>query len=99
METSLELFEQTIDAYNSEVSDINKFSFTARETEMFTEMMLEFARNHVTEALKEASEKAKISRTTCGDSMTCGCMGNCEYPTSFINKKSIIKSYSLDNVV
>ena len=52
METSLELFEQTIDAYNSEVSDINKFSFTARETEMFTEMMLEFARNHVTETFR-----------------------------------------------
>ena len=30
METSLELFEQTVDAYNSEVSDIYKFSFTAK---------------------------------------------------------------------
>lgn len=60
METSLELFEQTVDAYNSEVSDIYKFSFTAKETEMFTEMMIEFAKNHVTEALKQASEKVTM---------------------------------------
>lgn len=68
---------------------------TPKEVE---EWLIEFAKLHITEALKEASEKAKISKTACGDSMSCGCMGNCEYPTSFINKRSILTAYSLDNV-
>jgi hypothetical protein len=86
METSLELFEQTLDAYNSEVSDIYKFSFTAKETEMFTEMMIEFAKNHVTEALKKASEKAKV------DIIPVLKVYN-------INLEEILEAYSLDNVV
>ena len=86
METSLELFEQTIDAYNSEVSDIYKFSFTAKETEMFTEMMIEFAKNHVVEALKQASDKAKV------DIIPVLKVYN-------INREEILEAYSLDNVV
>lgn len=86
METSLELFEQTVDAYNSEVSDIYKFSFTAKETEMFTEMMIEFAKYHVTEALKQASEKAKV------DIIPVLKVYN-------INRDEILEAYSLDNVV
>jgi hypothetical protein len=86
METSLELFEQTVDAYNSEVSDIYKFSFTAKETEMFTEMMIEFAKNHVTEALKQAGEKSKIDIIPV-------------LKVSNINRDEILEAYSLDNVV
>jgi hypothetical protein len=86
METSLELFEQTVDAYNSEVSDIYKFSFTVKETEMFTKMLIEFAKNHVTEALKQASEKAEIENDWDNQK------GN-------ISKDSILTAYSLDNVV
>lgn len=84
METSLELFEQKVDAYNSEVSDIYKFSFTAKETEVFTEMMIEFAKNHVTEALKQAGKKAELD----------GEIGIC-----YIVTESILDAYSLDNVV
>jgi len=86
METSLELFKKTVNAYNSEVSDIYKFSFTEKETEMFTEMMVEFARNHVIEALKQASEKAIVD----------------VFPILKVynaNKKDILDAYSLDNVV
>ncbi|MBP1165077.1 hypothetical protein JOE44_001961 [Chryseobacterium sp. PvR013] len=36
------------------------------------------------------AENAKIQKESCGDSMTCGCMGRCDYPVSYINKKSII---------
>jgi hypothetical protein len=85
METSLKLFEQTVDACNLEVSDIFKFSFTAKETEMFTKMMIEFAKNHVTEALKQASENA--------ESYVIGGL------TSEVDKNSILSAYSLDNVV
>jgi hypothetical protein len=86
MKTSLELFKQTVDAYNSEVSDIYKFSFTAKETEMFTEMMIEFTKMHATEALKQASEKAIVD----------------VFPVLKVynaNKEDILNSYSLDNVV
>ena len=88
METSLGLFEQTVDAYNSEVSDIYKFSFIARETEMFTEMMIEFAKMHVTEALKMAYFNHKIN-TIDGHNQ----------PITELDEDSILKAYSLDNVV
>jgi hypothetical protein len=93
METSLELFEQTVDAYNSEVSDIYKFSFTAKETEMFTEMMIEFAKLHVTESLKQASEKItmKIRDDVHELDMNDDWME--------VDKNSILTTYSLDNVV
>lgn len=51
-----------------------------------TEMMIEFARLHVKEALKKASKEA-----TAGNSDG--------YYSSLIDKDSILKSYSLDNIV
>lgn len=92
METSLELFEQTVDAYNSEVSDIYKFSFTAKETEMFTEMMIEFAKNHVTEALKQASEKVTMKLR--------GDVHELDMNDDWmeVDKNSILNAYDLDDV-
>ena len=93
METSLELFEQTVDAYNSEVSDIYKFSFTAKETEMFTEMMIEFAKNHVTEALKQASEKVTMRLRDDFNELDM----NDDWME--VDKNSILTAYSLDDIV
>jgi hypothetical protein len=62
------------------------------------EIMIEFAKLKVTEALQCASEKAKILKTSCGDSMMCGCQGNCEAPISYINKHSILNSYDLTQI-
>jgi hypothetical protein len=50
-----------------------------------TEMMITFAKIHVTEALQEASEKA--------ESYVIGGL------TSEVDKESILNAYSLDNVV
>lgn len=48
------------------------------------EWMIEFAKMHVTEALKQASEKALIKRII--------------YKDDTINKNSILTAYSLDDV-
>ena len=56
------------------------------------EMMIEFDKLHVTAALKEASEKAKIKTDYWTD------LGGGEHEESTINKNSIKKSYSLDNI-
>lgn len=47
------------------------------------------------EQQKRIAENAKIQYESCGDSMTCGCMGRCDYPVSYINKKSIINPENL----
>ena len=50
--------------------------------------MIEFAKFHVTEALKEASEKAKTQK-----------VGNSgSFYDAEIDKDSIINAYSLDNI-
>lgn len=57
------------------------------------EWMIEFAKMHVTEALNKASEKAKtydIHNESCGD---------LECKVTLISRASILKAYSLDNVV
>ena len=46
--------------------------------------MIEFAKLHVTEALKEASEKAEIE--------------DLSYDDRIINVKSILNAYSLENI-
>lgn len=57
-----------------------------------TEMMLEFAKMHVTEALKQASEKAEIE--TKYENPVNPSMGSYEV----VDKCSILDAYSLDNV-
>jgi hypothetical protein len=57
-----------------------------------TATMVEFAKMHVEAALKEASEKAKIKTDYWTD------LGGGEHEESTINKNSIKKSYSLDNI-
>lgn len=41
-------------------------------------------------ALQEAAEDATAKSSSCGDVMTCGCMGTCEHPIISINKQSIL---------
>ena len=48
------------------------------------EAMIEFAKMHVTEALKEASEKAEIE--------------DLSYDDRIVNVKSILNAYSLENI-
>ena len=50
----------------------------------YPEMMIEFAKLHVTEALKEASEKAEIE--------------DLSYDDRIVNVKSILNAYSLENI-
>lgn len=56
------------------------------EVTTYTEMMIEFAKYHVTEALKKASEKA---------SLKCG-----EYSSDdfYIDTDSILNAYPLSNI-
>ena len=57
-----------------------------------TEMMVEFAKMHVTEALKQASEKAELE--TEYENAVNPSMGSFEV----VDKTSILDSYSLDNI-
>ena len=50
----------------------------------YPEMMIEFAKLHVTEALKEASEKAEIE--------------DLSYDDRIVNVKSILNAYPLENI-
>jgi hypothetical protein len=54
--------------------------------------MIEFAKLHVEAALKEASEKAKTKMEWWTD------LGGGEHEEVTVNKNSIKKSYSLDNI-
>ena len=53
--------------------------------------MKEFAKLHVEQALKEASEKVTINYEYSGNTGS-------EYCTEYVNKDSILNSYSLDNI-
>ena len=57
-----------------------------------TEMMVEFAQRHVTEALRQASEKAELE--TEYENPVNPSMGSFEV----VDKSSILDAYSLDNV-
>jgi len=65
-----------------------KYSDVPGELNDITDLMIEFAKFHVTEALKKAAEKAEIN---------CDCDGD-EWCKGKINKNSILKSYDLDNI-
>lgn len=85
METNkLPTAEELIDFYNELPLpiDINKQKLFIKE------LMIEFAKLHVQEALKQASEKAKIVDTGVTDS----------YFDSAIDKESILTAYNLDNI-
>jgi len=56
METPLEFFEATIDAYNSEVMPFYKYSFNTAATETFTEMLIEYSKKYNEEKNKELLE-------------------------------------------
>ena len=53
--------------------------------------MIEFAKFHVKAALEEASEKAKITYEYTGNTGS-------EYCDEYVDKDSILNSYSLDNI-
>jgi hypothetical protein len=55
------------------------------------EIMIEFAKLHVESALKEASEKAKITYEYSGNTGS-------EYCDEFVDKDSILNSYPLDKI-
>lgn len=77
MTTAKELFDKMLEENNECTS---------------TEMMVEFAKIHVTEALKQASEKAEIE--TEYENPVNPSMGSFEV----VDKTSILDAYSLDNV-
>ena len=59
--------------------------------EMTLESMIDFAKMHVEAALKEASEKAKITYEYSGNTGS-------EYCDEFVDKDSILNSYPLDKI-
>lgn len=67
-----------------------------------TEMMIEFAKIHVTEALKQASDNAKIRMVTLGNEDCASVISSCyhsESGTDFKPEKiSILTAYPLDNI-
>ena len=64
------------ETYDSEYPTVSKYDAI--------EAMIEFAKLHVTEALKEASEKAEIE--------------DLSYDDRIVNVKSILNAYSLENI-
>ena len=57
-----------------------------------TDMLIEFAKMHVQEALKQASEKAEVEHE----------LGNPYDPNSeyqIVNKDSILNAYPLENII
>ena len=64
------------ETYDSEYPTVSKYDAL--------EAMIEFAKLHVTEALKEASEKAEIE--------------DLSYDDRIVNVKSILNAYSLENI-
>lgn len=60
MKTAEEFLFSTISDYNTTVNDISKFDFNKREVELFTDMMEQYAKEKVLEALEEEIPKAYI---------------------------------------
>lgn len=60
------------------------------------EAMIEFAKMHVQEALKQASEKADADFTYLGDDLK---EIGAEYIEVYIIKDSILNAYSLENII
>ena len=67
------------ETYDPEYSTVSKYDAL--------EAMIEFAKLHVKEALKEASEKALLGNTEKG-----------VYSVLAVSKDSILNSYSLENI-
>jgi len=65
------------------------------EKDSFKEAMIEFAKLHVEEALKEASEKAKTDYEYLGESGEFEDIPVYEY---FVDKDSILNAYPLENI-
>lgn len=63
MITAQQKLNETIEEYNKKVSQVYAFKFSKSEEEMFSEIMIEFAKMHVTEALKQASESVDYELT------------------------------------
>lgn len=86
MKTAEEILNKKIEDYNKNVSPVYAFKFSKLEDKLFSEMMIEFAKMHVTEALKQASESADVFYGDCGES----------YNT--VDKQSILNAYPLDQI-
>lgn len=65
--------------------------FQTGEFTKIQDAMIEFAKLHVTAALEEASEKAKVTYEYTGNTGS-------EYCDEYVDKDSILNSYSLDNI-
>lgn len=66
------------------------FRYSGIDVKTFKDLIFSACDLVQAEQQKRIAEKARIQQESCGDSMTCGCMGRCDYPVSYINKKSII---------
>ena len=92
MKTAEEILNKTIEDYNKNVSQVYAFQFSRLEEKLFSNMMIEFAKMHVTEALKQASEKAELSDDS-----------NCYAEAGYCSKtrpcnQSILNAYPLDQI-
>ena len=77
--------------YNMEKIPTALELFQAGEFTKIQDVMIEFAKMHVEAALKEASEKAKITYEYSGNTGS-------EYCDEYVDKNSILNSYSLEKI-
>lgn len=75
---------------NSSVTFSDRYDFLSIQ-----ELMIEFAKMHVQEALKQASEKADADFTYLGDDLK---EIGAEYIEVYTIKDSILNAYSLENI-
>ena len=73
---------------NSSVTSSDRYDFLSKQ-----ELMIEFAKMHVQEALKQASEKADADFTYLGDDLK---EIGAEYIEVYTIKDSILNAYPLD---
>lgn len=75
---------------NSSVTSSDRYDFLSKQ-----KLMIEFAKMHVQEALKQASEKADADFTYLGDDLK---EIGAEYIEVYTIKDSILNAYPLENI-
>lgn len=63
MKTAEQFFKETIAEYNKNATPMNVFSFSKKESEMFIDMIEEYARQCCDEQIKQISENPNLSLT------------------------------------
>lgn len=82
MENKLPTAEEFLDCKSSD------YDYFDKELELITNKMIEFAKLHVQEALRQASEKAEIFKSS----------NSVSFLDARISEESILNAYNLDEI-